>query len=54
MKFGKILVCFMANISNMFLANAEDWKLIPGSLMFLLKERYREIRPLFNLVIIPY
>ena len=31
MKFGQILVCCMAHISNMFWLNAGDWKLAPGS-----------------------
>ena len=44
----------MTNISNMFLANAGDWKLVPGSFMFLLKERYSEIRPLFNSWHLPF
>ena len=37
MKLGQILVCCLPNISNMFLAQAEDWKLVPGPFMILLK-----------------
>ena len=39
MKFDQILVWCMTNISNMFLANAGDWKLVPGPFMLLLKWR---------------
>ena len=35
MKFGQILVCCMTNISNMFLTESGDWKLVPGSFMIL-------------------
>ena len=35
MKFGQILLCCMTNISNMFLANAGDWKLVPGPYDFV-------------------
>ena len=35
MKFGQILLCCMINISNMFLANAGDWKLVPGPYDFV-------------------
>ena len=45
MKFGQILVCCMANISNMFWLNAGDWKLVPGSFMILLKWQYSKIWP---------
>ena len=38
MKFGQIRVCWMTNMSIMFLA-AGDWKLFPGSFMILLKWR---------------
>ena len=37
MQFGQILVCCMTNISNMFLENAGDWKLVAGTFMILLK-----------------
>ena len=37
MKLAQILVCYMANISNMFWLDAGDWKLVPGPFMILLE-----------------
>ena len=46
MKFGRVLLCYMTNISNMcFWLNAEDWKLVPSSFLILLKWQYRKIWP---------
>ena len=43
MKFGQMLVYCMTNVSNMFWLNAEDWELVPGHFMILLKLQYSEI-----------
>ena len=45
MKLGQILVCCTTNMSNMFLLNAGDWKLVPAPFMILLKWQYSEIWP---------
>ena len=36
MKFGQILVYLIINISNMFLAQSGDWKLVPGPSNFMI------------------
>ena len=43
MKFGRILVYHITNVSNMFLAQSGDWKLVPGLFMILMKWQYNEI-----------
>ena len=37
MKFGRILVYLTINISNLFLAQSGDWKLVPDPFMILMK-----------------
>ena len=37
MKFGQVLVYLMTNISDMFLFNAGDWKLVPDLSAMLMK-----------------
>ena len=43
MKFGQILAYLKTNISNMFLAQSADWKLVQGSFMVLMKWQYKKI-----------
>ena len=43
MRFGQILVYLITNISNIFWLKAEDWKLVPGSFMILMKGLYSKI-----------
>ena len=43
MKFGQILMYLKTNISNMFLAQSGDWKLIPGLFMILMKLQYNKV-----------
>ena len=39
------IVCCITNISSMFLLNAGDWKLVPGSFIMLLKWKYSKSLP---------
>ena len=53
MKFGQILVCSMTSISNMFLMISilEDWKLVSGPFMILLKWQYSKTCPFLMIYI---
>ena len=42
-KFGQILVYLIKNISNLFLAQSWDWKLVSGYFIILMKWWYNEI-----------
>ena len=43
MEFGQILVRVMNNITNLFVALLQNWKLVTGTFMILTKSQYNAI-----------
>ena len=43
MEFGQILVRLMNNITNLFVALLQNWKLVTGTFMILTKSHYNAI-----------